>query len=158
MDKPILSTQSSKEHYAAKACIVWCFDNRFRNALFEFAKSQNLEPYDLVMVAGGAKSLASPNNESDRDYVLSQIETSLKLHRAGKIVLMTHSDCGAYGGLKSFGNDPKTEFEKHGTELSAAQNIVQKFLAANDLPIGQAGLPRVPVEMIFVDFETVWEI
>ena len=151
MAKKIIAVKSSKEHYAAKACIVWCFDNRFRNALFEFAKSQNLEPYDLIMIAGGAKSLASPTNESDHDYLLDQIRTSLQLHHTEKIVLMTHSDCGAYGGLKSFDNSPKTEFEKHGAELSAAQNIVQKFLVTNDLP-------RVPVEIAFVDFEEIRKI
>lgn len=148
MAKEILAAKSSEEHYIAKACIVWCFDNRFRSALFEFAKSQNLEPYDLVMVAGGAKSLASPTEESDRGYILRQVGISLKLHRAEKIFLMTHSDCGAYGGLKNFGDDPQAELEKHGLELATAQNAVQKFLVTNDLP-------QTPVEIVFVDFETI---
>lgn len=151
MAKEILAVKSPKEHYRARACIVWCFDSRFRNALFEFAESQNLEPYDLVMIAGGAKSLASPKNKSDRDYLLDQIGISLKLHRAEKIVLMTHSDCGAYDGLKSFGNDPKAELEKHQSELSVAQSAVKKFLTANNLA-------QTPVEIVFVDFEAVRKI
>lgn len=143
----ILDFESSREHYTADACVVWCFDARFTKALQSFAQARNYKHYDLVRIAGGAKSLASPDNESERIFVLKQIEISLKLHRAEKIVLMSHSDCGAYGGIKSFENDTDREKETHIQELTTAKEFLEQNLSAS-----------VPVELIFVDFDSIWEV
>ena len=143
----ILDFESSREHYTADACVVWCFDARFTKSLQGFAQARNYRSYDLVRIAGGAKSLASPDNESERIFVLKQIEISLKLHRAEKIVLMTHSDCGAYGGIKSFENDIDREKETHIKELTAAREFLEKNLSMS-----------VPVELLFVNFDSIWEL
>lgn len=56
-------------------------------------------------MAGGAKSLASPEHEADREFLLAQVEKSIRLHGTDRVILMLHSDCGAYGGLhKIFGD------------------------------------------------------
>lgn len=59
-----------------------------------------------IRVAGGAKCLATPDPESERDFVLEQIPKSIRLHGTDRVVLMVHSDCGAYGGLAAFGGKP----------------------------------------------------
>ncbi len=143
----IIDFETKKEHYTAQACIVWCFDNRFTPALNEFARNKNYQHYDLIKVAGGAKSLASPEKEIEEEYILKQIEISLKLHHAERIVLMTHSDCGAYGGLKSFGNDEEKEKETHIQELAKAKDFLQKNHSRN-----------VPIDLVFVDCSAIWEI
>jgi carbonic anhydrase len=143
----IIDFQTNKEHYHAQACIVWCFDNRFTPALNEFIKNKNYQHYDLVEVAGGAKSLASPEKEFEEEYILKQIEISLKLHHAQRIILMNHSDCGAYGGLKNFENNEAKEKEEHAKELSMAKEFLQKNLSS-----------QVPIDLIFVDFTGIYEV
>lgn len=143
----IIDFQTNKEHYHAQACIVWCFDDRFTPALNEFAKAKDYQHYDLVRIAGSIKALSSPDKESDRAYVLKQIEISLKLHRTPRVVLMNHSDCGAYGGLKSFENDEAKEKEEHAKELSMAKEFLQKNLSK-----------QVPIDLIFVDCSAIYEI
>src|SRR3989344_2903432 len=98
-------TKLSKEHYQAEAVVIWCFDARFSPALEELKQKLGLKKIDLVSVAGGAKALAVLNDEaSEKAYLLQQVAVSVKLHQARQVVLMTHSDCGAFGGLKAFGD------------------------------------------------------
>lgn len=143
--KKVISCFLSDGHYVADACIVGCFDDRFTPALREFASARGLERFDLVRVAGGAKCLASPANESEREFLLKQIETSLRLHNAKRVVLMNHCDCGAYGGKKAFGDAVK-EMAAHQAELASAKAVLESRLAL-----------QVPIDLCFVDFETIWE-
>lgn len=139
--------EPSKKHYIASACIVWCFDNRFTKSLQDFIKSRGFLHYDLVEIAGGAKSLSSPSSDEEREFVLKQIQTSIKLHQASRIILANHVDCGAYGGSKAFNNDFQEERQAHKRELEAAR----RFLGDN-LP------PECKIETIFVDFEKIEEV
>ncbi|MEK7482413.1 MAG: carbonic anhydrase [Patescibacteria group bacterium] len=145
--KKIVDVKIEKEHYVAAACLVWCFDDRFTPALEAFVKEKGYARFDVIRVAGGSKSLASPENESDREFILKQIEISLRLHKAQRIVLMNHSDCGAYGGLKSFGGDEATEKVAHIAELGKAKEFLQKNINSD-----------IPIDLIFVDCLVVWEI
>ena len=100
---------------------------------------------DPIKIAGGAKSLASPDHEGDREFVLEQIKKSIRLHGANRVVLMLHSDCGAYGGLAGgFGGDAGAERENHRKEMKTAKSTLS------------AAIPGVRVEGYFVDFEGVW--
>ncbi len=116
----------SRQHYTADACIIWCFDNRFWPAFLEFIKDQGYKNFDPVFCAGGAKNLGDPADPNDRDFVLKQIGLSIKLHHAKKLVLMTHEDCGAFGGSKAFGGDQAKEFEKHEQVHSVAKEVIQE--------------------------------
>src|SRR5215831_18591824 len=90
---------SPREKYHCDAAIVWCFDNRFDLGFRKFLKKIGVENSDPIKVAGGAKSLASPEHESDREFIVDQIRKSIRLHGTDRVILMLHSDCGAYGGL-----------------------------------------------------------
>lgn len=147
MKKREISCISPKDHYLADACIVWCFDDRFSNALQVLIQHRGLARCDVIRVAGGAKSLASSVHQYEWLALLQQIRTSLQLHKAGRIVLMTHSDCGAYGGLSAFKNDSKRELAHHIEELGKAK----KFLLGHCRG-------SIPIETIFVDFEGIWQI
>jgi carbonic anhydrase len=99
---------------------------------------------DPIKIAGGAKALACPEHESDREFLLSQLRKSIQLHGAKRIVLMLHSDCGAYGGLAKFGGDRAKERENHAVDMRQAKANLEKEI------------PGIPVEGYFVDFEGVW--
>jgi len=67
------------------------------------------------------------------------------LHGTDTVLLMLHSDCGAYGGLPAFNNDTAREAENHRQDLHLALD----FLRVN--------IPELRVLGYFVDFEGVWE-
>ena len=134
-----------REKYQCDATVVWCFDNRFDAGFRKFLKRIGVYNSDPIKIAGGAKSLASPDHEGDREFVLEQIKKSIQLHDANRVVLMLHSDCGAYGGLAGgFGGDAGAEREHHRKEMETAKSNLS------------AAIPGVRVEGYFVDFEGVW--
>ena len=133
------------EKYHCDAAILWCFDNRFELGFRKFLKRIGVVNSDPIKIAGGAKCMASPEHESDREFVLDQIRKSMRLHGTRRVILMVHSDCGAYGGLARFGDDAAAEAAHHERELKrAAANLI-------------AALPGVEVQGYFVDFEGIWD-
>src|SRR3982750_3687039 len=102
-----------REKYQCDAAVVWCFDNRFEAGFRKFLKRIGVVNSDPIKIAGGAKSLASPDQEADRAFLLAQIRKSIRLHGAARVILMLHSDCGAYGGLAHFKGDLEAERENH---------------------------------------------
>ena len=96
--------------YRCDAAVIWCFDNRFDLAFRKFLKRIEVLNTDPIKIAGGAKILASPEHESDREFLVEQIRKSIRLHETNRVILMVHSDCGAYGGLDGrFHGDTQAE-------------------------------------------------
>ena len=136
-----------RDKYHCDAAIVWCFDNRFELGFRKFLKRIGVANSDPIKVAGGAKCLASPDQESEREFVMEQIRKSMRLHGTRRVILMLHSDCGAYGGLAAgFGSDPAAERAHHREELSRAADYLER------------AIPGVEIESYFVDFEGVWAV
>lgn len=144
--KKIFHFVAPREAYECDAAIVWCFDNRFELGFRKFLKKIGVVSSDPIKIAGGAKSLSSPDSPAERDFVMDQIRKSMRLHKTKRVILMVHSDCGAYGGLTAFQNDVRAEALHHRDELRhAAQNVWTVF-------------PDVDIDAYYVDFEGVWDI
>lgn len=111
------------EHYTAEAFVVRCFDDRFWKAFKNFLRSQGILHIDPESVAGGAKIFASPEKESDRDFMLRELEKSIRLHGTKRVMLFTHHDCGAYGGIARFGA-PEREIAFHQEEHGKAKEAI----------------------------------
>jgi len=135
---------SPRARYMCDAAIVWCFDNRFEVLLRKLVKRLGIEYYDPIRIAGGTKYLASPDDERDREFVLNQIRISMRLHQTRNVILMLHSDCGAYGGLAAFGDDAAKEAGHHRDELQKATSYLL------------SQIPELTVTPYFVDFDGVW--
>lgn len=144
--KKVFHFESPRERYQCDAAILCCFDNRFDLGFRKFLKRVGVVYADPIKVAGGAKSLASPELATDREFVLDQIRKSMRLHGTRRVILMVHSDCGAYRGLADgFAGDTRSEAAHHQRELSlAAANLLQ-------------AIPGIEVQGYFVDFEGVWD-
>jgi carbonic anhydrase len=143
--KKVFHFDSPREHYQSDAAVLWCFDHRFDLAFQKFLKRSGVTITDVIKIAGGAKTLVSPEQETDREFVLDQILKSTTLHATQRVILMVHSDCGAYGGLAAFRGDTAAEAAHHEGELQrAAANL-------------KAAFPDLQVEGYFVDFEGVWD-
>jgi carbonic anhydrase len=144
--RKIFHFDSPRERYQCDAAVVWCFDNRFETVLRKLLKRLGIVYFDPIRIAGGTKYLASPDGETSRQFVLQQIRTSIGLHGTRNVILMLHSDCGAYGGLAAFAGDPDKEARNHCAELQRAASYLR------------SQIPELVVKPYFVDFEGVWEI
>jgi carbonic anhydrase len=69
----------------------------------------------------------------------------MKLHDTEIVILMLHSDCGAYGGLAAFDNDEAREAENHRQEMHRAMDFLLREM------------PDLRVRAYFVNFEGVFE-
>jgi hypothetical protein len=135
---------SAPEPYTADAAVLCCFDQRIRLAVNKFLQRREILRPDMIVVAGGAKTLASPRNDFERDFILEQVRMSILLHRTQRVFLMSHSDCATYGGLAAFGGDRERESSHHREELRRAAELIR------------ASFPEVDVECFFVNFEGVF--
>lgn len=144
--KKVFHFDSQTEKYRAEACVVSCFDARFELATRKFLKKRGILVADPLKIAGGAKIFASPAEESARSFALGQVQTSMQLHGTDRVVLMVHSDCGAYGGLQAFGSNKEREAVNHESELLNAA----KFLKSN--------VSSIEVECYYLRFDGVWAV
>jgi hypothetical protein len=140
--KKVLDHISDKKHYISDACVVWCFDARFSQLLERFIKDKEFHDIDLVKVAGGAKDLAAPEREADREYLRDQIRKSIALHHTKRVVLMMHNECGAYGG--------RTDQNFYVKELELARTHLEKYFQEINV--------NVPISLYYADFEGLNEI
>ena len=135
----IFSHPTSLDHYQAQAFVIRCFDDRFSPAFRGVLRAQDVKRFDLESVAGGAKILASPGKESDREFMLRELAASVRLHATPRVMLFTHHDCGAYGGFTRFHNLEEEEFAFHQEEHRQAAQIIH------------AHFPNLGVETYFID-------
>ena len=131
--------------YVTDACVVVCFDHRYANTWRKFLKRIGTRVTDTIVIAGGVKSLASADDESAKGFVLDQIRASMRLHGTGRVILIAHADCGAYGGIALFGGSASAEAEHHWQELERAAVAIRE------------ALPALQTECYFMNFDGVWE-
>ena len=142
--RKIYHLDSPPEAYVAHAAVLTCFDYRINTLVRKFLKKQGIEKMDMIVVAGGAKTLASPRNDFEQDFILEQVRMSIRLHQTKRVLLTCHSDCATYGGLAFYNGDRDAEARHHAEELRRAASLVlTKF-------------PEVEVERYLLDFEGVW--
>ncbi|HEX6503248.1 MAG TPA: carbonic anhydrase [Terriglobales bacterium] len=136
---------SSADPYVADAAVLCCFDHRINLAVRKFLQRSAITHPDMIIVAGGAKTLASPRNDFERDFILEQVRLAINLHACRRVILMSHSDCATYGGLARFGGDREAESAHHKAELQRAAGLIR------------SQFPNVSVETYFVNFDGIWE-
>src|SRR5260370_10332385 len=131
--RKIFHFDSPPEPYVADVAMLCCFDQRIRLAVNKFVQRRGILRPDMIVVAGGAKALACPRNDFERDFILEQVRMSILLHRTGRVLLMSHSDCATYGGLAAFGGDPTREAGPPKLELQRASGLVRAHFSDVDV-------------------------
>jgi len=126
---------SPAEVYQADACVLTCFDARFDLAVRKFLRRRGVAVYDQIKIPGAAKALAAPASDGDRDFVLRMVATSVTLHRAPKMILTGHAECGGYAG-------------------SPAEQIIADLDRAAE--VIRAAQPSLAIERYFIDFDGVY--
>ncbi len=106
--------------------IIHCIDFRLGIPIKKFMEEERLlGDCDIFSAAGGVKSLLSPKNDSDRDFILDQINVAINLHGVNEIILLNHTDCGAYKENIEFSSFEK-ECKFHEDEMKRAKAIILK--------------------------------
>jgi len=123
--------------YTADACVITCFDARFDVAVRKFLKRRGIFTYDNLKIPGSAKWLAAPGCDSDRDFLLRLIRTSIERHHSKRALIIGHNECGAYA-------DPSSEAII--TDVRRAADVLR------------TAEPALSVETYFADFDGIYEI
>ena len=144
--RKVFHFDSPADQYVADAAVLCCFDHRISTVVRKFLKKQGIEHADMIVVAGGAKTLASPRNDFEQDFILEQVRMSIRLHQTKRVMVMSHSDCATYGGLAHFKGNREAEADHHRSELLRAGELLT------------ANFPSISVEPYFVKFDGIWEV
>lgn len=114
-------------------------DFRLMEPIFSYLKEHGLVgSCDEVSLAGAIKAIADDQNGSAAQTILKQIELSKMLHHIDTVILMNHTDCGAYGGRAAF-TSLAEEREKHAQDMRAVRDfIITRF-------------PELTVETVLAD-------
>ena len=144
--RKIFHFDSPADPYVADAAVLCCFDDRISTVVRKFLRKQNIVRCDMIIVAGGAKTLASPRNDFEQDFILEQVRMSIRLHKTKRVLVMSHSDCATYGGLAQVKGDREAEAIHHRGELLRAAELLTTNFA------------DISVEPYFVKFDGIWEV
>lgn len=122
-------------HHCSNAA-VFCVDYRFADITKKFLAGLFETAYfDSYSWPGSAKKIV--DSSTQKEY-LSNIAVCANLHSADRIVLINHTDCGAYGGKDAF-KSIDDEREKLTDDLRKARDVIKE------------SFPSVEVELYLLD-------
>ena len=81
--------------------VLSCIDPRFQPIVFNYLKKKNLiGKYSLFSIAGSAIGVTANKFKKWHKVFWENLETSIKLHKIKKLIVINHRDCGAAKILK----------------------------------------------------------
>lgn len=109
-----------------KNLVIRCMDFRLNEELEKWIRESGLFDFgfDIISLAGASKSLAD-GSEEIRNCFLENISVSVDLHKVKDIIIIHHSDCGAYAKSYNF-KSPNEEKKKQIEDMKNAKKIIQK--------------------------------
>ena len=91
-----------------EAMVLSCIDPRFQPIVYNYLKKRKLNgKYSLFSIAGAAIGVTAPKFRKWHKTFWDNLETSIKLHKIKKLIVINHRDCGAakiINGKKKFDN------------------------------------------------------
>ena len=96
-----------------QAMVLSCIDPRFQPIVFNYLKKRKLNgKYSSFTIAGSAICVTAPKFRKWHKTFWDNLETSIKLHKIKKLIVINHRDCGAakiiYGKKKiDYSNETK---------------------------------------------------
>lgn len=125
--------------HKCEAAVITCIDFRFWQKLVNYLGDRGLKEYDLIGMAGGAKNLI---DKDTREIIFRQLDICTEKHCIDKVVLVSHFDCGAYGGSAAFENKDAEE-KKLTEDLNEAERLIREKY------------PKLDIEKLLMDFEEI---
>jgi carbonic anhydrase len=108
--------------YDCDTLVITCIDYRFAIANQEFINEtlSLKDNYDHISIPGSIYNLVNPET---RALLFSKFALSVGLHLVKHVVIISHKDCGAYGGSVSFGSEI-AEYENLCADLRKARALL----------------------------------
>ena len=79
-----------------KAMVLSCIDPRFQPVVFNYLKKRGLKgKYSSFTIAGSAIGGTAQKFKNWHRTFWDNLETSIKLHKIKKLIVINHRDCGA---------------------------------------------------------------
>ena len=104
------------------AMVLSCIDPRFQPKIYNYLKKRKLNgKYSSFTIAGAAIGVTASNFKKWHKTFWDNIDTSIKLHKIKKLIVINHQDCGAAKIVNG-----KKEFSKI-NELKVHKNSFQKI-------------------------------
>ncbi len=102
-----------------RAMVLSCIDPRFQPVVYNYLKRKKLiGKYSAFTIAGAAIGVTAPKFKKWHKTFWDNLETSIKLHKFKKLIVINHRDCGAariINGKKIF--DKNNELSIHKTSF-----------------------------------------
>ena len=100
-----------------QAMVLSCIDPRFQPIIFNYLKKRKLNgKYSFFTIAGSAIGVTAPKFRNWHKTFWDNLETSIKLHKIKKLIVINHRDCGAakiINGKKKFDNFNETKIHEN---------------------------------------------
>ncbi len=100
-----------------QALVLSCIDPRFQTIVFNYLKKRKLNgKYSSFTIAGSAIGVTAPKFRKWHKTFWDNFETSVKLHKIKKLIVINHRDCGAakiVNGKKKFDSFNETKIHKN---------------------------------------------
>ena len=111
-----------------KAMVLSCIDPRFQPIIFNYLAKKKLKgKYSLFTVAGASIGVTSPKFKKWHRSFWDNFETSIKLHKIRKLIVINHRDCGAakvINGNKDFNS--LNEIKIHKSSFKKIKKVFKK--------------------------------
>ena len=111
-----------------KAMVLSCMDPRFQSIVYNFLKKKKLiGKYSSFTIAGASLGVTATKFKNWHKTFWDNIETSIKLHKIKKLIVINHRDCGAakiINRKKIFSNDIETNI--HRDSLQKIKKLFKK--------------------------------
>ncbi len=108
--------------------VLSCIDPRFQPIIFNYLVKKKLKgKYSLFTVAGASIGVTSPKFKKWHRSFWDNFETSIKLHKIRKLIVINHRDCGAakiINGNKEF--DSLNEIKIHKSSFKKIKKVFKK--------------------------------
>ena len=99
-----------------RAMVLSCIDPRFQPVVYNYLKRKKLiGKYSAFTIAGSAIGVTAPKFKKWHKTFWDNLETSIKLHKIEKLIVINHCDCGAariINGKKNFNKSNELSIHK----------------------------------------------
>ena len=102
--------------------VLSCIDPRFQSIVYNYLKKKKLKGrYSAFTIAGAAVGVTAKKFKKWHKAFWDNIDTSIKLHKIKKLIVINHRDCGAakiINGNKNFSKINETKVHKNSFKIN----------------------------------------
>jgi len=111
------------------AYVYTCVDPKvWPHVVDHYDKEFGKNSYFIGVEPGGAKHLIKPTSNEIRKFALEKILAAYKLHPFPKVIIVAHSNCGAYKLDNITFDNSEEDKDFHNGELEKAKRIINEAL------------------------------